>query len=254
MRGDLALSLLKHIKNPMLIAAIFFVLGGIITPFLEQIVKSSYQKYSEGRNAPQAVICAPLQESRLIVRLGADIIHDVEYGFPNETLTAFQAGTRMLENVEILLYPLSHHGKRPVIYYANVQTSDRMATNDSTVEITDSSVFMKMPFLKAQEIVYFDLLFGQPVSILMEVRADSFSARFTGVAGCADAPRSISSPPLVSIFEYFFSECGENGDELCGILATPEGGLAFEVVEGVQPTFEEVIIWQNKRISRTPEK
>lgn len=246
------MSLLKHIKNPMLIAAVFFILGGIITPFLEQIVNSSYQEFSERRNAPQAVICAPLQESRLIVRLGAEVIHDIEYGFPNDTLTAFQAGTRMLENVEILLYPLSHHGKRPLIYYANVQTSDRMATPESSVEIRDSSVLLKMPFLKAHEIVYFDLLFGQPVSMLMEVRADDFSARFTGVAGCADAPDSISSPPLVSIFEYFLSKCGENGDEPCGILATPEGGLAFEVVEGVQPTFEEVIIWQNRRISRTP--
>jgi hypothetical protein len=161
----------------------------------------------------------------------------------------------MLENVEILLYPLSHHGRRPVIYTSNVQTSDRMAAGDSVVEVDGASISLRMPFLKAQEVVYIDVLYGQPVSILMEVRADNYSARFTGVAGCANAPRSISSPPTVSIFEYFWAACGDSGDEPCGIPATPEGGLEFNVSDdGVPPTFEEVIIWGNERISRMPQE
>lgn len=249
MKGNSVLTCLNDPKRPIVLAAIFFVLGGIVTPFLSQSVSALFKWFLEVRAAPQVVMCAPLQESRLIVRSDDEIIHDVEYGFPNDTLTSFQAGRNMLENVELLIYPLGRHQKMPILYYANVQTSDRMAIDDSTVKVEDSYISLQMPFLKAQEIVFIDLMFGQPVALLMEVRADDYSERFTGVPGCPDAPQSISSPPTENMFEYFFSECGENGDERCGIPATPGDGLQFEA--GVVPQFEEVIIRHNKRVYRT---
>lgn len=233
--------------------AIGFVLGGIVTPALDNSVDLLFQRTYEARNEPQAIICAPLQESRLVVRNGDEIVHDVEYGFPNDTMTAFLAGEEMLEDVELLLYPLGHHRRSPEVYYATVHTSDKMASRDTAVEIKGASISISMPFLKAQEIVYIDVLFGQPVTMLLEVRANDFSSKYHGVAGCANTPDHIESPPIELVYEYELSNCGTSGDEVCGIPATSDGGLEFTVGEdGETPTFEEIIIRNDERIYRQP--
>lgn len=161
-------------------------------------------------------------------------------GHPNPTSIFFFSNKSELNDLQMLVYPLGHHENDPIIYQSRISSSDIISGQDVEVTIEKGIMRIIIPHMAPKEFIHIEALYGQPISLILEVRSEDFVHEFHGVAGCSGIPESFSGPPAEVIHQYVLSICGENGDEACGISGA---SFEFEVTEeSVMPTLEQWIV------------
>lgn len=217
-----------------------FMATNLFADPIKRIGNDFYQRHLDARNLPVAWLCAPLQEARFIARQGGEIISDGTMGHPNFTSIVFFSNKSELNDLQMLIYPLGHHENKPIIYQSQVSSSDIISGQDVEVIVEKGLLRMTVPRMAPNEFVHVEALYGQPVSLILEVRSEDFVGEFHGIAGCAGIPESFSGPPAEVIHQYVLSDCGDNDEEACGI---PGPSFEFEVTEEHEmPTLEQWIV------------
>ncbi|MCE8535609.1 hypothetical protein KBY24_19665 [Ruegeria pomeroyi] len=219
--------------------AVFLATNFFADP-IKRIGNDLYSSYLEARDFPVAWLCAPLQEARFIARQGGEIISDGTMGHPNPTSIVFFSNKTELNELQMLVYPLGHHENDPIIYQSQISSSDIISGQDTEVKVDKGILRISVPRMAPKEFIHIEALYGQPISLILEVRSEDFVGEFHGIAGCSGIPESFSGPPAEVIHQFVLSNCGDNGGEACGI---PGPSFEFEVTEErVMPTLEQWIV------------
>ncbi len=225
---------------------IVFVLTNFFADPIKTIGNDLYSDYVESRDGPTAWLCAPLQEARFIARRGDTIISDGTMGYPNLTSIVFFSNKTQLKDVRMLVYPLGHHENDPLIYQSLVSISDISAGQEIDVSVEEGIITLTLPDMAPDEFIHVEAMYGQPVSLILEVRSDGYVGEFHGIAGCAGIPDSFSGPPAEVVDQYVLSDCGEDGDQPCGVSGPT---FRFEITEEEKqiPTLEQWVVMRGEK-------
>lgn len=228
-----------------------FVATNFFADPIKRIGNGLYSSYLDSRNSPTALLCAPLQESRFIARQGGEIIADGVTGTSNLTSVFFLSNNTEIADLQLMLYPLGHHDNDPLIYSAMIVSSDLISGREVDVAIAEGVVRISAPRMAQNEFIHIEALFGQPVSLILEVRSATFSGEFYGIAGCPNGLDTFQGPPAEVIHQYVLSTCGENSNEPCGISGPT---FEFEITEErVMPTIEQWIVTRGEKLYFAPQ-
>lgn len=161
-------------------------------------------------------------------------------GHPNLISIVFFSNKKELNDLQMLVYPLGHHENEPTIYQLQISSSDIISGQDMEVEVENGKLRMTVPKMAPNEFVHIEALYGQPISLILEVRSEDFTGEFHGIAGCSGVPEGFSGPPAEVIYQFALSNCGDNGDETCEISGP---SFEFEITEErLMPTLEQWIV------------
>ena len=163
-----------------------------------------------------------------------------------KTLIAISSNKSDIKNIRILAHPFNSDKNSPVLYGALVTTSDLLSAYKTIAQIDESAIRVDAQILRAGSTIFIDALFSEPIHYLVEIAADDYSGNAFAVPGCSNTPTSIRTLPTKPILKYRSTSCGTAKDGSCEI---PAFLGEFKVdADGIQPTFEEIIISGNRRL------